>query len=200
MNLNEKKDRLSYAVGVQIGGNLIQSGFEGMDTDVLKEGIADVIEKNDLKMSPEEITETINKSFEEFKAKAESKNAEAGKKFLEENKEKEGVVETASGLQYKVITEGQGEKPGASDFVTTHYEGKTIDGKIFDSSYKRNEPANFPVNGVIAGWTEALQLMSVGSTYELYIPSELAYGKQGAGADIAPNSTLIFKVELLAVN
>lgn len=200
MEFKSEKEKLSYAVGVQIGGNLLQSGFEGMDTSILMNGISDVLGQKELSMSPEEVMNTINKNYEEFKAKAESENAAIGAKFLEDNKNEEGIIVTASGLQYRVLQEGNGEKPSASDFVTTHYEGKTIDGNIFDSSYKRNEPANFPVNGVIAGWTEALQLMSVGSIFELFIPSELAYGTQGAGADIAPNSTLIFKVELVGIN
>ena len=170
-----------------------------MDTSILMEGISDVLGQKELSMSPEEVMETINKNYEEFKAKAENENSAIGAKFLEENKANDGIIVTESGLQYRVLKEGEGPKPTPTDFVSTHYEGKTIDGNIFDSSYKRNEPANFPVNGVIAGWTEALQLMSVGSTYELFIPSELAYGTQGAGADIAPNSTLIFKVELVAI-
>lgn len=123
-------------------------------------------------------------------------NKEAGEKWLAENKTKEGVQTTASGLQYKVITEGTGKKPKATDMVTVHYEGKTIDGKVFDSSYERGEPTQFPLNQVIKGWTEGVQLMSEGSKYELYIPSELAYGEEGNPA-IEPNSVLIFTVELL---
>lgn len=201
MDLTSKKDRLSYAVGVQIGANLTQSGFDDMDTDILMVGIKDVLAKDDIKMNPDEVMASINESYEEFKSKVESENAALGKAFLEENKSKEGVVSLDSGLQYKILTKGDGgAKPSADSTVTTHYEGTTIDGKVFDSSFQRGEPATFPVNGVIAGWTEALQLMSVGDTYELYIPSDLAYGPQGAGNDIAPNSTLIFKVELLGIN
>lgn len=125
--------------------------------------------------------------------------ASAGEAFLQQNKKKQGVVTTASGLQYKVMTEGKGEKPKATDIVTVNYEGKLINGKEFDSSYKRGEPATFPVNGVIAGWTEALQLMPVGSTWELYIPASLAYGAEGAPPAIGSNETLIFKVQLLSV-
>jgi FKBP-type peptidyl-prolyl cis-trans isomerase FklB len=201
MKLETKKERLSYAVGVQIGGNLTQSGFEDMDIDILMQGIQDVLSKKDLSMNQEEIMASINESYEAFKSKVGDQNAEVGTKFLEENKSKEGVVSLPSGLQYKILAEGEGgPKPTAESTVTTHYEGMTIDGKVFDSSFERGEPTSFPVGGVIAGWTEALQLMSVGDTYELYIPSNLAYGEQGAGNDIPPNATLIFKVELIAIN
>lgn len=201
MELTTKKERLSYAIGVQIGGNLTQSGFEDMDTDILVKGITDVLTKSDISMNPEEVMAAINESYEEFKSKVEGENSEAGAKFLEENKSKEGVVSLPSGLQYKVLSEGKGgPKPTAESTVTTHYEGMTLDGKVFDSSFQRGEPASFPVNGVIAGWTEALQIMSVGDTYELYIPANLAYGTQGAGNEIPPNATLIFKVELVGIN
>ena len=126
-------------------------------------------------------------------------NQEEGSKFLSENAQQEGVVPLPSGLQYKVIETGEGDQPGPSDVVKVHYEGRLINGKVFDSSYKRGEPATFPVNGVIKGWTEALQLMKIGSQWELYVPAELGYGTRGTGADIGPNSTLIFKVELLEV-
>jgi FKBP-type peptidyl-prolyl cis-trans isomerase FklB len=201
MELKSKKDKLSYAVGVQIGANLVQSGFDDMDHDVLLKGITDVLAQKDILMNPEEVMKVINESYEAFKKKAETENAKAGKAFLDENKKKDGVITLPSGLQYRVLNEGKGgAKPTIDSTVTTHYEGTTIEGKVFDSSFQRGEPATFPVNGVIAGWTEALQLMSVGDTYELVIPSDLAYGPQGAGNDIAPNSTLVFKVELLGVN
>jgi len=200
MELKSKKDKLSYAVGIQIGGNLMQSGFQDMDTELLVKGIKDVLDKSDLLMPIDDVMTVINESYKEFQSKSEKENAAVGSKFLEENKKKDGVVSLASGLQYRVVKEGSGPKPSASDTVTTHYEGKTIDGRVFDSSFERGEPASFPVNGVIAGWTEALQLMSVGSVYELFIPSDLAYGQQGAGAEIAPNSTLIFVVELLEIS
>jgi FKBP-type peptidyl-prolyl cis-trans isomerase FklB len=200
MDLKSKKEKLSYAVGIQIGGNLMQSGFKDMDSEILSKGIKDVIDGRELLLPVEEVMGIINESYQEFKSKSEIENAAAGASFLEENKSKEGVVSLPSGLQYRILKEGSGEKPKSTDYVTTHYEGKTIDGNIFDSSFERGEPANFPVNGVIAGWTEALQLMSVGSVFELVIPSDLAYGTQGAGADIAPNSTLIFKVELVGIN
>ena len=200
MDTKNAEQRLSYAIGVQIAGNLKQSGFEELEPKSFAEGIMDILKENDLQISFEEIQEEINAHYEKFKAKAKEENAEPGKSFLEMNKTKEGVVELPSGLQYRVITKGKGEKPTEKDYVTTHYEGRTIDGKVFDSSFQRGEPANFPVNGVIKGWTEALQLMSVGDRYELFVPSELAYGEQGSGADIPPYSTLIFEVELLKVN
>lgn len=201
MELKSKKDKLSYAVGVQIGANLVQSGFDDMDHDILLKGITDVLAQKDILMNPEEVMTVINESYEAFKKKAETENSKAGEAFLAENKKKEGVITLPSGLQYRILTEGKGgPKPTADSTVTTHYEGSTIEGKVFDSSFQRGEPATFPVNGVIAGWTEALQLMSVGDTYELVIPSDLAYGPQGAGNEIAPNSTLVFKVELLGVN
>jgi FKBP-type peptidyl-prolyl cis-trans isomerase len=126
-------------------------------------------------------------------------NREKGEKFLAENKGKEGVMSTASGLQYKVVRQGTGAKPTASNTVKVHYEGKLLDGKVFDSSYQRNEPIEFPLNGVIAGWTEGVQLMSVGSKYTFFIPSDLAYGEQGGGGDIGPNEVLVFDVELLDI-
>jgi len=138
-------------------------------------------------------------AIKKIKTEQGEKNMTEGPKFLEENKAKEGVVILPSGLQYKVITEGTGKSPKATDKVKVHYRGTLINGKEFDSSFKRNQPAEFPVNGVIKGWTEALQLMKEGSKWELYIPSDLAYGARGAGGDIGPNATLIFEVELLEV-
>lgn len=200
MDIKNADERLSYAIGVQIAGNLKQNGFEELEAKSFSEGIVDILEDNKLQISFEEVQEEINAHYEKFQAKAKEQNAEVGIAFLNENKQKEDVIELPSGLQYKVITKGDGAKPTEKDFVTTHYEGKTIDGKVFDSSFQRGEPAKFPVNGVIKGWTEALQLMSVGDRFELFVPQDLAYGAQGAGADIPPYSTLIFEVELLGVN
>ncbi len=137
--------------------------------------------------------------FSMANAKSAEENKKAGAAFLAENAKKEGVVTTASGLQYKILKQGDGAKPSAADNVTVHYEGKTLDGKVFDSSYKRGTPATFPLNRVIAGWTEGVQLMQEGSKYRFYIPSDLAYGPRGAGSDIGPNETLIFDVELIAI-
>jgi FKBP-type peptidyl-prolyl cis-trans isomerase FklB len=202
MDKKDNKQRLSYAVGVQIAGNLKQNGFEELEPASFSEGILDIIQDNDLQISFEEVQEEINAHYTKIQAKAKEENLEAGMIFLENNKEKEGVIVLPSGLQYRIISKGDenGSTPTLTDMVTTNYEGKTIDGKVFDSSFQRGEPATFPVNGVIKGWTEALQLMHVGDKYELFVPSDLAYGEQGAGADIPPYSTLIFDVELIKIN
>jgi FKBP-type peptidyl-prolyl cis-trans isomerase FklB len=143
-------------------------------------------------------TEMTQKKTAQMK-EAGDRNKKEGEKFIADNKKKEGVITTASGLQYKIITKGTGASPKATDTVSVHYKGTLIDGKEFDSSYRRGQPASFPVNGVIKGWTEALQLMKEGSKWQLFIPSELAYGDRGAGRDIGPNSTLIFDVELISI-
>lgn len=200
MDTKNTSERLSYAIGVQIAGNLKQNGFEELEPKSFSEGIIDILEDNNLQISFEEVQQEINAHYEKFQAKAKEVNADAGIAFLKENKQREDVIELPSGLQYRVLSKGEGAKPTEKDFVTTHYEGKTIDGKVFDSSFQRGEPAKFPVNGVIKGWTEALQLMSIGDKFELFVPQDLAYGDQGAGADIPPYSTLIFEVELLAIN
>jgi FKBP-type peptidyl-prolyl cis-trans isomerase FklB len=147
----------------------------------------------------DEARQLMNNYFAKLQMEADQKNKEFGLKFLEENKKKEGIQVTNSGLQYEVLTMGDGEKPKATSTVRCHYEGRLIDGSVFDSSYRRNQPADFPVNQVIPGWTEALQLMPVGSKWRLFIPSELGYGEHGAGDMIAPNTVLIFDVELLSI-
>ena len=148
---------------------------------------------------PDEANNILQTYFEKIQNEKGKEAKEAGEKFLAENKTREGVVTLESGLQYKILNEGSGAKPTANDTVKCHYEGRLINGQVFDSSIRRGEPAEFPVGGVIAGWVEALQLMSVGSKWQLYIPSELAYGQHGAGAAIGPNETLIFDVELLEI-
>lgn len=202
--LKTQKDKVSYAIGMQVANNLNRQSLD-VDPDVLLKGLKDEMAGKSL-MTDAEAHTTMSQVFAELRAKQEEKmkeageaNKKSGEDFLAANKTKQGVVTTASGLQYKVITQGNGPKPTASDTVVCNYKGTLIDGKEFDSSYKRGEPASFPVSGVIKGWTEALQLMPVGSKYELYIPSELAYGERGAGADIGPNTTLIFEVELLSI-
>ena len=200
MDTKNANERLSYAIGVQIAGNLKQNGFEELESKPFSEGIMDILNDNDLQISFEEVQEEVNAHYAKFQSKAKEENSEVGIIFLKENKQREDVIELPSGLQYRVISKGDGAKPAEKDFVTTHYEGKTIDGKVFDSSFQRGEPASFPVNGVIKGWTEALQLMSVGDKFELFVPQDLAYGDQGAGPDIPPYSTLIFEVELLGIN
>ncbi|TKG96156.1 FKBP-type peptidyl-prolyl cis-trans isomerase [Puteibacter caeruleilacunae] len=210
--LTTKVDSVSYALGVDIAVNIDRSlqMFETeetkIDKDVLIHAFAKKLKEEDTKITAEETTAIIRSFMEEQRSVQEKerqekavKSLEEGKKFLEENAKKDGIQTTASGLQYQVLKAGEGVKPAATDRVKVHYTGKTIDGKVFDSSVERGEPATFGVNQVIKGWTEALQLMPVGSKYKLFIPSEIAYGERGAGADIAPNSVLIFEVELLEI-
>ncbi|WDP89588.1 MAG: FKBP-type peptidyl-prolyl cis-trans isomerase [Desulfobacter sp.] len=198
-------DQVSYVFGQSVGGNFRRQGFE-IDPKIFADSFIAAFNGEEPKMAAGEmqhIMQNFQRAMEDKKQaeqmEAGKKNIEAGNKFLEENIKNEGVKATESGLQYKVITEGSGKKPAATDTVETHYEGKTLDGVIFDSSYKRGQTATFPLNGVIKGWTEALQLMAEGSKYELYIPSELAYGPTGSGGTIEPYSTLIFTVELIKV-
>ena len=198
-------DKVSYVLGQSIGGDFRRKGFE-INAEVFAESFTAAFNGEEPNMRVSEM-QHIMQNFQramQDKQQAEQmaagkKNIEAGEAFLKENGAKEDVVTTESGLQYKVITQGEGKKPSATDTVETHYEGKTLDGRIFDSSYQRGQTTTFPLNGVIKGWTEALQLMPEGSKYELYIPSELAYGATGSGATIEPYSTLIFTVELIAV-
>ncbi len=192
-------EKVSYALGLSLGNNLSESGLTSLDYDKLAQGIKDVLEHNQPEISLQEAQSILQKFFQELQTKANEKNIEAGKKFLAENAQRPEVKTTASGLQYEIIKEGNGKKPTASDTVKVHYEGTLIDGTVFDSSVRRGEPATFGVTQVIAGWVEALQLMTVGSKWKLFIPSELAYGAHGAGQSIAPHSTLIFEVELLDI-
>ena len=202
----ELKNKASYAAGLNIGQNLKAQGVE-IDPDQMALGIKDGLTDAAPKMTPEEMQAVLAAFQKELAtkrvemAKAESgKNQATGKAFLAENAKKEGVKTLPSGLQYQIIKQGTGPKPTATSTVRTHYRGTLIDGQEFDSSYKRGEPAEFPVNGVIQGWTEALQLMPAGSKYKLFIPSALAYGEQAPpGSIIGPNSTLVFEVELLEV-
>jgi FKBP-type peptidyl-prolyl cis-trans isomerase FklB len=197
--MNTDLEKLSYSLGVNIAMSLKSQGLDSMDKDIFSQAINDVLGGSELKMSEQEAGTFLNDYFSKIKAGQQEGNVAAGKEFLEANKTKEGVITLPSGLQYKVITEGSGEKPTLTSSVTTHYHGTTIDGNVFDSSVNRGTPASFPVNGVIAGWTEALQLMPLGSKWELYVPSDLAYGERGAGGDIGPHATLIFEVELLEI-
>lgn len=202
--MTEKKitgelNRFSYALGMSVASNLIKSGVKKVNPDSFLQAINDTFTGEMPKMMPEE----ANKILEEFMQKAsqgEAKNnLEEGIKFLAENKSEDGVIELPSGLQYKVIEEGDGDLATPENQVKCHYHGTLIDGTVFDSSVERGEPAVFPVNSVIPGWVEALQLMPVGSKWRLFIPPELAYGEQGAGGVIGPNSTLIFDLELLEI-
>ena len=190
-------DKFSYAIGLGIGQNLLSMGAKGIAVDDFAQAIKDVLDGNQTAISHTEARDIVNKYFAELEEKMNAANIEAGKKFLEENKKREGVVTLPSGLQYEVITEGNvGRYAKATDQVQCHYEGTLIDGTLFDSSIKRGQPATFGVNQVIPGWVEALQLMPEGAKWKLYIPSDLAYGAQGAGEMIPPHSTLVFEVEL----
>jgi len=204
--LKNEKDKASYSIGTQIGNNFKNQSMD-VDVDLLAKGIKDALSGGKLLMTEKEIRETITalqkdmmaKQAERMKVAAE-KNRKEGETFLADNKKKEGVKTTPSGLQYKVVKDGNGPTPRMADTITVNYRGTLINGTEFDSSYKREEPATFPVNSVIPGWTEAMQMMKVGAKWHLFVPANLAYGEQGAGPQIGPNSTLIFEVELTAIN
>ena len=198
VDLKDQKDKISYSIGLNIGFGLSRQNLP-LNVDALDAGIRDAM-ANKPRMTETEVRDTMQafeKDMTEKQKAAGEKNAADGVKYLEENKKKEGVKSTPSGLQYKVMKEGNGPQPKATDVVTVNYRGTLIDGSEFDSSYKRNEPATFPLNGVIKGWTEGLQLMKKGAKYQFFIPANLAYGERSPGAGIPPNSTLIFEVELL---
>jgi len=192
-------EKVSYALGLSLGNNLLGSGVNALDYAELAQGIQDVMEQKKPKMSYEEAQTVINDFFQSLQAAGSEKAQGEGIAFLEENSKRAGIVTLASGLQYEILSEGSGATPTASDSVKVHYHGTLIDGKVFDSSVNRGEPATFGVTQVISGWVEALQLMPVGSKWKLFIPSELAYGAQGAGQAIAPHTALIFEVELLEI-
>ena len=198
--LKDQKDKVSYSIGLNIGFNLGRQNVQ-VNPDVLAAGIKDAIAgKPQLNTDQvKEVMATFEKDMQQKQKAAGEKNASEGVKFLEENKKKEGVKATASGLQYKVLKDGTGPQPKETDTVTVNYRGTLINGTEFDSSYKRGQPATFPLNGVIKGWTEGLQLMKTGSKYQFFVPPNLAYGDRNVGPDIAPNSTLIFEVELIGV-
>lgn len=198
-NENKRLEDFSYALGLSIASNLIQSGVKTVDPVNFMNAIEDAFTGKQPKLSVQEANQILQDFMAEQQSGEATQNLEAGVKFLAENQKDPEVTETASGLQYKVLVDGDGEKPSATDEVRCHYHGTLIDGTVFDSSVQRGEPATFPVNGVIQGWVEALQMMSVGSKWRLYIPSDLAYGERGAGGAIGPNSTLIFDVELLEI-
>ncbi|MEI6554788.1 MAG: FKBP-type peptidyl-prolyl cis-trans isomerase [Paludibacter sp.] len=192
-------EKVSYALGLSLGNNLLGSGVAALDYAKLAKGIQDVMEQNAPEISYQEAQTVINDFFQALQEKVGEAAKSEGKAFLAENAKRPEVVTLASGLQYEVITKGTGSIPKASDSVSVHYHGSLIDGTVFDSSVSRGEPATFGVTQVISGWVEALQLMPVGSKWKLVIPSDLAYGAQGAGQSIAPHSTLIFEVELLNI-
>ena len=202
-NLKTAVDSMSYAVGVSYGSNLLQSAKtipgDAPNMDALIAGFVEALKEKDTKMTLEDAQAFLNDYFTKAAEVEATKNKEEGEKFLAENGSRNGVITTASGLQYEVITEGTGKKPTASSSVNVHYHGTLIDGTVFDSSVERGEPIDFGVGQVIPGWTEGLQLMSEGSKYTFWIPSELAYGERGAGGMVKPNSVLKFEVELFSV-
>lgn len=192
-------DKISYGLGLSLGQQLKASGVNELAYADLAAGIQDILEGNKPQVSFQDAQQAVNKFFAELEEKASVAAKAAGEAFLTENAKRPGVKVTASGLQYEVLDATIGQKPKATDTVRVHYEGTLPDGTVFDSSYKRGEPISFPLNGVIAGWTEGLQLMSVGSKYKLFIPYHLGYGERGAGAAIPPYSALVFTVELLGI-
>ena len=192
-------DKISYAIGLSMGQNLMGSGVTSLEYADLAAGIKDVLEKNQPQISYQEAQQVLGKFFSELEAKIAGEAKAAGEAFLAENAKREGVKVTESGLQYEVLEATIGQKPKATDKVRVHYEGTLIDGTVFDSSYKRGESITFGLNQVIKGWTEGLQLMSIGSKYKLFVPYQLAYGERGAGANIPPYAALIFTVELLGI-
>jgi FKBP-type peptidyl-prolyl cis-trans isomerase FklB len=203
--LKNQKDKVSYSIGMAMAKDFKKQSID-IDPDILLKGIKDVLSGGKVLLTDQEMTETITALRKELMAKQQEllkklaeKNKIEGEAFLAENKKKEGITTLPNGLQYKVIKAGSGKKPTLTDTVTMNYRGTLIDGTEFDSSYKRGQPATFPVKGLIPGWTEALQLMEVGSKWQLFIPPNLAYGERGAGRDIGPNATLIFEMELISI-
>lgn len=192
-------DKISYALGLSLGQNLLSSGVKQLEYQDLAAGIEDVLKAREPKITYQEAQTVLNRFFTELEQKAAKAAKEQGEKFLEQNKQRPSVKTTPSGLQYEILEPALGMKPKATDTVRVHYEGTLIDGTVFDSSYKRGESITFPLNGVIAGWTEGLQLMSIGAKYKFYIPYQLGYGERGAGAQIPPYAALIFTVELLGI-
>lgn len=205
VDLSTEVQKVSYTIGTQIGKSLKGDKID-IDMDAFVRGIEDARNDKEMALTQAEMSEVMNsfrqkmmERVQKERAAAAEKNTAEGEKFLAENAKKEGVKTLPSGLQYEVIKAGQGASPKATDTVRTHYRGTLLDGTEFDSSYARNEPAEFPVNGVIPGWTEALQLMHVGDKWKIFVPANLAYGERGAGQDIPPNATLIFDIELLDI-
>ena len=192
-------EKVSYSLGVNMASSVKQQGMETIDAQAVAKAFADVFEENDLDISEEESMTILQDFFGKMQAEKSAKANEAGAAYLAENGDKDGVITTESGLQYEVIVSGDGAKPTTTDQVTVHYHGMLTDGTVFDSSVDRGQPATFGVTQVIKGWTEALQLMSVGDKWKLTIPSGLAYGDQGAGGMIGPGATLVFEVELLGI-
>lgn len=199
MQLNSIEDSVGYSLGVNIGLNIKQQGFTTINVEAFAQALRDVYGNQQLKISQQEAGNILQQYFQQIQESKFAANKTEGAAFLANNAKRKEVVTLPSGLQYEIIKAGTGPKPGLTDKVTTHYHGTFINGEVFDSSKLRNQPATFPVNGVIAGWTEALQLMGTGSVWKLYLPYNLAYGEQGAGESIPPFTTLIFEVELISI-
>lgn len=199
MNLENEIDKVSYSLGVNMAENLRGQGLNSVNYDALAQGVKDVYSKQGVKIDALEAQRILQNYFQKIAESQSVENKEAGEKFLAENAKRKGVAVLPSGLQYEILKEGNGPKPTASSVVKTHYHGTLINGEVFDSSVDRGQPTSFPVNRVIAGWTEALQLMPVGSKWKLFIPYNLAYGERGAGGKIGPYSALVFEVELIEI-
>ncbi|MBO3277215.1 FKBP-type peptidyl-prolyl cis-trans isomerase [Pseudomonas schmalbachii] len=202
IELKTPAQKASYGIGLNMGKSLVQEGMDDLDSKAVAQGIEDAVGKQKQKITDEELTEAftfLQKRSEERMAKKAEDSAKAGKKFLEDNGKREGVVTTKSGLQYEIVKKADGAQPKPSDVVTVHYEGKLTDGTVFDSSIQRGSPIDLPVSGVIPGWVEGLQLMHVGEKVKLFIPSELAYGEQSPSPAIPANSVLVFDLELLGI-
>jgi len=201
VKLTNESDSVSYCIGVSVGENLKEANIPSFNNEAFARGVADVLNKKDLKVKIEDVNNYLNNYFAKLQQQQMEQNLKEGQDFLAKNKERKGVITTPSGLQYEVLKEGTGPQPGKDDFVKIHYKGTLIDGTVFDSSYDRNEPASISVGGVISGFSEALQLMKVGSKYKIYIPSELGNGPNvNPRSKIKPNSVLIFEVELLSID
>ncbi|MBM3912025.1 MAG: FKBP-type peptidyl-prolyl cis-trans isomerase [Sphingomonadales bacterium] len=198
-DLKTELDTVSYSLGVNIGSNIKQQGVKKLNLNALMKGMEQALSGDSTWLNDQEAMSAIQGYFTKISEAKGAESKKAGEAFLAENGKKKDITTTASGLQYEVIKMGDGDKPLATDEVTVHYHGTTTDGQVFDSSKDRGEPATFPLNGVIAGWTEALQLMPKGSIFKLYLPSNLAYGERGAGEKIPPHAVLIFEVELLDI-
>ena len=198
--LTDTVKKASYGLGVLVASNLKTQGGDSLDVEALTIAIRDVYQNKTLKIEQQEAMTIVQNYMQQAAAKKNAKLREGSQIFLKENKTKDGVISTASGLQYKVITAGKGKTPKATDNVTVHYIGKLVDGTVFDSSVERGEPVTFGVSEVIPGWTEALQLMREGDKWQIFIPQELGYGERGAGGQIPPYAALVFEVELIKVN
>lgn len=194
--LDTTESQVSYGIGLQIGQNIAQQGFDGLDIEALTQAIRDVLDGTEPRLD----TAALQAAFAAFQQDRDAAKIAEGQAFLEENGKRDGIVTTNTGLQYMIIEEGSGESPTREQTVTVHYTGRLLNGTVFDSSQQRGQPASFPVGGVIPGWTEALMLMKPGATWEVWLPSEIAYGTRGAGGDIGPNEVLNFTIELISVD